>query len=234
MRDIPGGDVINCCRITIVYDSEGLPGFKTGWGFSALVQMNDVSILFDCGWDGNILRHNLDRLGIRFADIDKIVLSHSHWDHISGLAEALSDPGSRTTEVVAPSSFSKNLKAEIEKRAELRVIDGPEEIAPGVMSTGILGGDVKEQSLVIVCGEKGVLVTGCAHPGVRNIVSRAAQMAKPSWLIGGLHDARAADMPESLDRVVLCHCTQNKDSALERFGDRASIAKVGETFVPQF
>ena len=220
------------CRITIAYDSEGLPGYQTGWGFSAVVERNGTSVVFDCGWDGRILRSNLERLGISLVDIGTVVISHSHWDHVSGITEVLSDPRPEPVVVVVPSSFSHNLRREISRRAEVRVVDGPVEVAPGILSTGPLGSEVSEQSLVLPCDEGSVVITGCAHPGVREILERSSDFGRPTWLIGGLHDARVVDLPECLERLVVCHCTREKAEALERFGDRASVGKVGQTFNP--
>lgn len=50
-------------------------------------------LLFDFGPDGATLRRNLDRLGIRLADVDAYVLSHGHWDHAGGLPAALAARG---------------------------------------------------------------------------------------------------------------------------------------------
>lgn len=226
------GDFLDDCRITIAYDSEGLPGFQTGWGFSALVERGGARVLFDCGWDGRTLRSNLDRLGVHLADIGTVVISHSHWDHASGITEVLSDRRPEPVVVVVPSSFSQNLRREISRRAEVRVADGPLEVAPGIMSTGPLGGEVREQSLVLPSDEGSVVITGCAHPGVGEILERSSDFGRPAWLMGGFHDARAVDLPEYLERVVACHCTREKAGILERFRDRASVGMTGQSFTP--
>lgn len=218
-------------EIAIAYDSEGLQGFQTGWGFSAVVTKGRLRVLFDCGWDGHMLRHNLGRMGLSFADIDKVVISHAHWDHISGLTEVLSDPiRSEPIEVFVPASFSENLKKEVSRRANLVEVDGPAEVAPGIMTTGQLGSDPSEQSLVVVDDGRGILVTGCAHPGIGVIMDRARGLARPSWLLGGLHGAKAEHLPDDLDRLVLCHCTKEKARILEAFPGKVSVGRVGDTF----
>ena len=220
-------------EISIVYDFEGLPGFETGWGFSAVITKDGFRILFDCGWNGHILRRNLGRMGITLADIDKVVISHAHWDHLSGLIEVLSEPlRSEPIEVFVPHSFSENLKNEISRKAQLNEVKGPIEVLPGVMSTGELGCDLKEQSLVIVDGGKGVVLTGCAHPGIDVILARVEEIASPSWLIGGLHDAKTTQLPASLDRLVLCHCTREKTAMMEAFPEKSALGGVGATYHP--
>src|SRR4030042_1312947 len=134
-------------ELMIAYDSEGNQGFQAGWGFSAVVSRGGRMVLFDCGWDGHVLRYNLGRMGISFAEIDKVVISHVHWDHLSGLTEVMSEPmRSDDLEVFVPAAFSDNLKKEISRKAQLREVDGPTEIIPGVMATGTHGGHLKERS----------------------------------------------------------------------------------------
>lgn len=72
-------------KITILYDNNCLPGFKASWGFSCLIETKENSIIFDTGWDGNILLHNLALAQVKLEEIDMVVLSHSHWDHTGGL-----------------------------------------------------------------------------------------------------------------------------------------------------
>lgn len=214
-----------------MYDSVAVQGFETGWGFSALIHTSDSMVLFDCGWDGHVLIRNLARLGVHAAAIDKVVLSHMHWDHISGLTELLSQTTpAKPIEVYLPEAFSQNLKREIVRHAIVTEVEGPYEIATGVISTGALGSDIKEQSLVVRSGEKAAVLTGCAHPGLRAIMARASEIAKPTALIGGFHGARADDVPKDLELLVPCHCTQAKTELLKAFGDRASEGLAGASY----
>lgn len=61
----------------------------------------------------------------------------------------------------------------------------------GMASTGEMGGRVREHSLLINVRKKGLVVlTGCSHPGVINIVKRAKQVSgivKIFAVIGDLH-----------------------------------------------
>ncbi len=217
--------------LAIAYDSVGLPGFETGWGFSAQLSSDNFKLLFDCGWDGHLLKRNLGRFGTLFSELDMVILSHSHWDHISGLTEILSEPPPLgELEVVVPAGFSQKLKDEISKRAVLREITRPEEIAPGIFSTGPLGTDIKEQSLVAGLGGTNVVITGCAHPGLRAVIERATQVARPDWLVGGFHDAPVRDIPADIGRVIPSHCTSAKGAILKAFGERASEGAAGRVF----
>jgi len=55
---------------------------QADWGFSALVEGENISrILFDTGANGNILLSNMEKLNIDPITIDKVFISHAHFDH---------------------------------------------------------------------------------------------------------------------------------------------------------
>lgn len=223
-------------RISIVYDSPALPGFEEGWGFSALISSEGSNILFDCGWDGRLLRDNLSRLGLKVSDIDGLVLSHPHWDHVTGLPEILRDPEVKgSLPVVLPAGFSKNLQREIGRRATVREVSRPLEIFPGMWATGPLGGEVPEQALVLRGEREVAILTGCGHPGVAPILAAGSSLGSARWLIGGLHDCTLRELERSLERypsltAVLCHCTRCKAEASAAGLDRATTGAAGKTY----
>ncbi len=47
------------------------------------------TLLFDAGPDPDVLARNAPRLGVAFADVGAIAMSHGHWDHCGGLLEAI-------------------------------------------------------------------------------------------------------------------------------------------------
>ena len=58
-------------------------------GFSALVRIEkdgrERTLLFDTGVSPSGMVENMRRLGIAPADVEVIVLSHGHWDHVTGM-----------------------------------------------------------------------------------------------------------------------------------------------------
>jgi 7,8-dihydropterin-6-yl-methyl-4-(beta-D-ribofuranosyl)aminobenzene 5'-phosphate synthase len=58
-------------------------------GFSALVRIEkdgrERTLLFDTGVSPNGMVENMRRLGIAPSDVEVIVLSHGHWDHVTGM-----------------------------------------------------------------------------------------------------------------------------------------------------
>ena len=99
------------------------------------------------------------------------------------------------------------------------ICSAPVYLMEGVMSTGEIGGEISEHSLVINIRDKGlVILSGCAHPGIINIVKRAQQVSgisKVYAVIGGFHisskgeGANIAEFLRELDVKLVspCHCT---------------------------
>jgi 7,8-dihydropterin-6-yl-methyl-4-(beta-D-ribofuranosyl)aminobenzene 5'-phosphate synthase len=78
-------------QITILYDAFGKDaGMKKDWGFSALVEVAGKRILFDTGNDRDIFAANVKAKGIDLTNLDFVVLSHRHGDHMAGLSHVLS------------------------------------------------------------------------------------------------------------------------------------------------
>jgi 7,8-dihydropterin-6-yl-methyl-4-(beta-D-ribofuranosyl)aminobenzene 5'-phosphate synthase len=76
-------------QITTLSDnSAGLGNFLAEWGLSILIESAGATILFDTGQSISA-SHNADLLGIDLGKINRIVLSHGHYDHTGGLRNIL-------------------------------------------------------------------------------------------------------------------------------------------------
>lgn len=210
-------------NLKIVYDNEAEPGFEKSWGFSCLVETGHENILFDVGWNGSILFSNLDKFGIPLEDIDKAVLSHSHWDHIGGITY-LSD---QDLEVYVPESFSEHLKDEMKSLFRLHEVKEIEEIGKGVWTTGELKNKTEEQSLALDTSEGFMVVVGCSHPGVRKILNTASELGKIYGIIGGMHDFEDYEVLEGLSLIIPAHCTSHKKEIASRFSEVYKEGKAG-------
>jgi len=213
-------------KLRIVYDNEAKEGLESDWGFSCLIEA-EKKILFDTGASGEILSHNMQELGIRKEDIEIIALSHEHWDHIGGL-EAVLHPN---VAVYVPSSFTRGTKKRIEeKAATVFEVSEPADIVHGVHTTGELGMMTKEQSLVLETeGSEGVVVlTGCAHPGLENILDAAKVFGELYGAIGGFHGFDKLKRLEGLRMVMPCHCTVRKEEILRMYPEKAAWCGAGE------
>ncbi len=72
-------------ELKILYDNRAVPGFKAGWGFSALLSTEVGDVLFDTGADVETLNFNAKRLGVEKEHIVACFISHKHFDHTGGL-----------------------------------------------------------------------------------------------------------------------------------------------------
>ena len=73
---------------TLSENTAGIGNFLAEWGLSILVETDKVNILLDTGQSISA-SYNADILGIDLGKIDKIVLSHGHFDHTGGLRQIL-------------------------------------------------------------------------------------------------------------------------------------------------
>ena len=149
-------------------------------------------MLFDTGGGSPTLLSNMARLSFDPPAIDAVVLSHSHDDHVGGLMGLL-ETGARPT-VYVPATFPTSFKDGVRARTDLVEITGPAEILPGLYTTGgvdagLAGAGIVEQALVVETGDGLVVVTGCAHPGIVEMVRRAQEAAggEMALVMGGSH-----------------------------------------------
>lgn len=83
-------------RITMLAENMAHgPALLAEHGLAYWIDWNGQRVLFDTG-QGGVLSSNSHKLGIPLAEADAIVLSHGHYDHTTGLAEALHGRGPTT------------------------------------------------------------------------------------------------------------------------------------------
>lgn len=197
-----------------VYDNYQIdPRLKAAWGFATLIKTPNESILFDTGGNSEILLFNMEKLGIDPASIKKVVISHIHGDHVGGL-EGFLEKNSDVT-VFIPSSFPQSIKNMIvQKGAKYVEISAPEKISEFIYTTGELYGPPEEQSLIIDSKKGLVVITGCAHPGIVNVVKKAKELMKRDrvyMVLGGFHRPPISCVKEfrklQVEKVAPSHCT---------------------------
>jgi 7,8-dihydropterin-6-yl-methyl-4-(beta-D-ribofuranosyl)aminobenzene 5'-phosphate synthase len=211
-------------KLRIVYDNETEGILKSDWGFSCLIEADNRTILFDTGASSDILSYNMKQLELKRESIEVIALSHEHWDHIGGL-DAVLHP---EVEVYLPGSFSSGLKKRIVKQvATVMEVSGPRDITPGVHTTGELGLMTKEQSLVLETEGGVVVLTGCAHPGLENIVEAATYFGAVYGVIGGFHGFDNLKLLREITMIIPCHCTTRKKEIMAMYPDKVEWCGAG-------
>ena len=219
--------------ITVVYDNVVRDArlVDTPWGFAALIERGDQTVLFDTGGDSPTLLRNMETLGKDPSTIQKVVLSHIHADHVGGL-DGLLQTGVHPT-VYVPPSFPRDFTDPVREITELVEVTPGQAIAEGTFTTGEMptpgNARLVEQSLFVESRGGLVVITGCAHPGIVGIVRRVKELSdQPVFLaMGGFHlgsasDAELADIVADLrelevGRVAPSHCTG--DDAIAAFAE---------------
>jgi len=207
-------------RITIVYDNEiSQPGLESGWGFSCLIETESRAlILFDTGADGATLLYNMRKLGINPGDIATVVISHAHGDHTGGLQSLLEV--NDDAEIYLPSSLLRLIPGR-----KVTPVRQPVQISEDVFSTGELKG--VEQSLALRTKKGIVVLTGCSHPGVGEILQAASRLGRIYGIIGGFHGFQDFERLKGLSLICPCHCTQYKSEILRLFPDSGKECGAG-------
>ena len=236
------GKEVEKVHLTVVFDNNRVvAGTETGWGFSCWIDLPGHKLLFDTGSKGEVLLRNMQRLELDPKSLETVVISHMHWDHTGGLRAVLER--NPELKVVLPSSATRGEIAEVEAlAAKVHVVKGREEILPGVWSTGTLGGPIPEQSLVVKTSEGLIVSTGCAHPGIVNILRTVKSQfpgQKLLLVMGGFHSWNRSEneirpiVAEFQKLGVIhpapCHCSGDLARSLfhEVFGANYYRAGVG-------
>ena len=130
--------------------------------------------------------------------------------------------------------------------ANIQLIDKTTELAPGITLIALVSDvpgtkELKELSLAIDTAEGLVLVVGCSHPGIENIVAEAAKINPHiHFIAGGFHLVAAQDPviervattlhdTYKVDYIAPGHCTGEPTfTVLQRtFGDHYLYAGLG-------
>jgi len=197
---------------------------KSLWGFSAYFKK--YKLLFDTGSNGRALLHNMKELGVDIKEVKYLFITHAHWDHIGGIDSVLELNSDIT--MFVPESLSKKLIHDLKTLTkEVIVCDSePKKLLDGVFTTGILGEEMPEQSLILDDGFTKV-ITGCGHHGIENIVKVAKEFLNKDIKIavGGFHllEKNDDEIIESIEilktlgiqKVLPTHCTG--DRAIELY-----------------
>src|SRR5215469_7206600 len=130
--------------------------------------------------------------------------------------------------------------------ANIQLIDKTTEVTPGITLIALISDapgtrELKELSLAINTPDGVVLVVGCSHPGIDNIVSAAAAInPKINLIAGGFHLVAASD--DAISKIVAAlkdtfkvetiapgHCTGEPTFAAlkQAFGDHYIYAGLG-------
>ena len=179
-------------------------------GLSLFIETAGIRLLFDMGQSA-LFAENARKLGVGLASAELAVLSHGHYDHGSGLPVFL-EINDRAPVFLSRYAFDECHNAE----GKYIGLDPKLKIEPRLVFTGEeteLSPALHLYALLIEEAGKRVLISGCSHKGILNLLDWFA----PDVVVGGFHlmkrpaDDSLAPCAEALGkadtRFFTCHCT---------------------------
>ena len=205
-------------RITILIDNTADNQFIAEHGLSYLIEHDGKQLLFDTGHSGAFLK-NAENMEIDLQhQVPLIVLSHGHWDHGDGLRfikekTLLTHPGSFMKRYREEDHTYIGLalnEDEVKQRFELITSHKPYYITNKIIFLGEIPrtNDFEAQTtsfvdehgtkdfirddsaIALIQDNELVVVSGCAHSGICNILKYAKEISGISnvrWVMGGFH-----------------------------------------------
>jgi 7,8-dihydropterin-6-yl-methyl-4-(beta-D-ribofuranosyl)aminobenzene 5'-phosphate synthase len=175
----------------------------------------------------------MNKLGIDPKSIQTVMISHDRYGHLGGLANFLLINPKVT--VYIPALFPVQATKAIKKTgATLFRVTSIEELQQNIFTLGEFLGVLKEQALALRTSKGMVVVTGCAHHGIINIMQRTKSLFPKEVLylvLGGFHFSgfskeEKAHIVKSFQKlqvkkVALCHCCEEAGRQLfeKAYGD---------------
>ena len=204
--------------VALMEDTKGNELCMYEHGLSLYIETQKHHLLFDTGASEKTIK-NAQQLGIDLRQVDTVILSHGHYDHAGGIIPfSKINPSAKIwMQKKANKDYYHGQKyigidKQIMKLPQFQTIEGnqiiDEELFLFTHITGrqyfsasnleltekIAGNDVldsfdHEQCLVINEGQKHILLSGCAHNGIMNIIETYKQLfhGYPDVVISGFH-----------------------------------------------
>ncbi len=195
-----------------LYEAVSSNDLQCGFGVSYLIRTDTSTLLFDFGnnpqaLNPSPLENNMAKLGISLSDVDGIVLSHRHPDHVGGMhwwkqrSFSLSgtlQPDLGTLPIYVPEQVWY-------PRCNPVLTNIPTRLTEGIATTGsftfyepypqwqIRPRDCEQTLVVNIAGKGLVLVVGCGHMGLSTLIERTKRLFRLPivGIVGGLHYGKA-------------------------------------------
>lgn len=241
-------------NLTVLSEVRAMDGFGSEHGLSFFIEEDQKKILFDTGASDLYIRSAV-KMAISLGELDTIVLSHGHWDHGNGLQymdgkPLICHPGCFIKRYRKSGNNYLGLslsETEVDSRFDLKTSRLAVRLSEHVWFLGEVprkndfegqttkymledGSDdfiMDDSGLAVVTDRGLVVVSGCAHAGICNMIVHAMQVTGVELVaavVGGFHlrevnnqTLRTITFLKNLGvkQVIPSHCTI--DPALAQF-----------------
>lgn len=252
-------------KLWVLMENTARNGFSCEHGLSLYIEACGRRILFDAGQSA-AFAENAQKLGLDLSMADIAILSHGHYDHSGGMSRFLelnhTAPLYLSRHAFEPhhNALGKfiGIDAALANYSRLTFVDDNMPLAPGLQllscnamprpyptdPCGLTANSKPEDfrhELYLSIEENGkhILISGCSHKGILNIV----HWFTPDILIGGFHfktmdstDPRLTAAAEELRRFPTAyytgHCTGQAqfDAMKPILGHRLTAIHAGDVF----
>ena len=204
-------------------------------GFSCLIESGERTCLFDAGNNPEKFMANVGRLGVDCSGIESVFISHIHGDHMGGLLPILEEcnrptlcmpvsypqPGGESFGERADAEFGAMLQQLRPFVSEIMQTKEPATFGSDFHTTGVIDKWSYEQALILPTSKGLTVITGCAHPGIVDVVRHARDQMRQDvyFVMGGFHlmrsdsaqvDSVARELRRLTKYIGPCHCTGEK------------------------
>lgn len=219
--------------IILMEDTCGNPLCEYEHGLSVYIETKKHKILMDTGASAKTLS-NAEKLGVDLSQVDMVILSHGHYDHSGGLT-AFGKLNRKAVIYVQKDAFGDyfhgeryiGVEKEIVRLPGIEILEGnceiDEELSLFTKITGrrhwpqsnlglserTAGRNVQDEfrheQCLVIRDEKTLLLSGCAHNGILNILDRYQELygGLPDIVLSGFHMMKKTDYTEREKEIIL-------------------------------
>ncbi len=204
-------------KLTILTDNVAGGTFAAEHGLSYLLECDNQKILWDTG-HSDVFMRNAEKLKINLDKVETVVLSHGHWDHGNGLKylkdkKLICHPGSFIKRYRKGGTENIGLDLtfkELGKKFNIVQAKDPYSVSDKIIFLGeiprVNSFESKtttfvdknknddflpdDSALAIIVEDELVVVSGCSHSGICNIIEYAKKVSgvgKVKAVFGGFH-----------------------------------------------
>ena len=262
-------------KITALVENQSNCELKPKHGLSLYIETPKHKMLFDVGPDETLFE-NSDLLGVDLTGVDTVIISHGQFDHGGALGQFLKI-NSTAKVYAQRKAFEKHYSKRLLKKVDVGLDPGLRTHSQMVLLDGDFviddeltlftvtdtkkyysnankslytdsgKDDFAHKQNLMISGDVNVLVLGCGHAGVVNILEKAEKY-EPQVSVGGYHlknpltkktvpnellEGIASEMAKYDMRYYTCHCTGREAfETFDRLLPDMNYLSCGETIIP--